>query len=420
MIQLQALNYILRAKDSQFITVNNLDKSFFSDYEKEYQFILDHINTYSNVPDIESFIAEYPNFDIIEVNESSNFLLAKLTEDRNKRYIAETFNTIRQLLLDNKTDEALTYYMHSTEKLNADPTIQSIDIIQDNSRYDTYIDKSKDYMKYYIKTGFKELDTIIGGWDRQEDLVTIVARNGVGKSYVLLKTALAAVEQGLNVGMYSGEMSADMVGYRADSLLSHLSNMKLTHGNLDIQNEYKEYLDSLHERYKGHLYILTPDMVGGDVGVSKLRAFIEKFNIDVLCVDQHSLLEDDRKARNPVDRASNISKDLKLLQAIKKIPILTVSQQNRSSTEGGLNTALISQSDRIGQDSTIVIFLEQKDGIMTIDLVKSRFSASNKKLQYVIDFDKGTFVYVPQEETSPSNGIDISVPTETDEGEEVF
>ena len=33
----------------------------------------------------------------------------------------------------------------------------------------------------------------------------------------------------------------------------------------------------------------------------------------MLCIDQHSLLEDDRNARNPVEKASNISKDLKNL-----------------------------------------------------------------------------------------------------------
>ena len=41
-------------------------------------------------------------------------------------------------------------------------------------------------------------------------------------------------------------------------------------------------------------------------------------------MDQHSLLEDDKKGRTPVDRAANISKDLKNLQVMKKIPIIAV------------------------------------------------------------------------------------------------
>ena len=118
----------------------------------------------------------------------------------------------------------------------------------------------------------------------------------------------------------------------------------------------------------------------------------------MLCVDQHSLLEDDRKAKNPVERASNISKDLKNLQVLKKIPIISVSQQNRGSTEDGITTMNIAQSDRIGQDSTIVLAFEQKDGILNLHIIKARDAGAGKKLQYAINFDKGTFEFIPSEE----------------------
>lgn len=36
MIQLQALNYILTSKDTSFITLNNLNTDFFSDYPDEF------------------------------------------------------------------------------------------------------------------------------------------------------------------------------------------------------------------------------------------------------------------------------------------------------------------------------------------------------------------------------------------------
>jgi len=108
-------------------------------------------------------------------------------------------------------------------------------------------------------------------------------------------------------------------------------------------------------------------------------------------------LEDDRKARNPVDRASNISKDLKNLQVLKKIPIIAVSQQNRTSSEGGLSTSQVAQTDRISQDSTLLLFLEQKDDVLTLNIVKSRDSETNKKIRYAIDLDKGIFEYIPEE-----------------------
>ena len=421
MIQLQCLNYLINSKDSQFIESNNLSSEFFSDYVPEYSYIADHLNRFGNIPDVETFLQKFPKFDLIQVSESPEYLLSELYKDKNNRLMAKTFNNIRQLLIDNKIEEAKKLYLNSTQSLVENVAIKPVDIIRDNSRYADYIERSQDYKKYYVKTGFPELDSIIGGWDRIEEFATIVARNGIGKSWILLKTAIEAAKEGLTVGLYSGEMSARMVGYRADSLIGHLSNIKMIHGNLDIQNDYKRYIDSIPENIPGKLLVFTPDMIDGPVGVNALRSFIEKEHLDILCVDQYSLLNDDRGAKNPVDRASNISRDLKQLQSLKHIPIIAVSQQNRSSTENGFNTALISQSDMIGQNSTQVIFIDQKDGILTLHLVKARFGASNKKIQYAFDFDRGIFTYIPSEESN--NNIVKPVEeyeTEPADGENVF
>ena len=400
MIQLQVLNKVLETKNSSLISLNNIDSSFFSDYKDEFDFINNHVNEYGNVPDLETFINKFPNFEVISVTESENYLVDELFRDKSKRLLAKNFNKVRDLVMKGKTDEAVDLYVNSADSIVKAKHIDSIDILEDTSRYDAYIERCNDYNKYYVKTGFPELDQIIGGWDRQEELATIAARTNQGKSWILLKVATAAAEQGLKVGIYSGEMSARKVGYRIDTLISHISNIGITKGNADLQTEYKRYIEKLPKMFKGHIKVLTPDLIGGPAGVTALRAFIEKEDLDMLCVDQHSLLEDDRHARNPVEKAANISKDLKNLQVMKKIPIISVSQQNRSSTENGVGTEHIAQSDRIAQDSTIILFFEQKDGIMTLNLVKSRDSVNMKKINYAIDLDKGIFQYLPEEDNA--------------------
>lgn len=397
MIQLQVLNRILDSKDKSFIYVNNLSDEFFSDYVDEFNFINNHIKQYGNVPDKETFLNTFPSFDIITVTESNKYLLDSLFEDKNKRNLATIFNKVRKLLNDGKVDDAVNLYVEASSKTVKAKHLECVDLIHDVSRYDDYVERCNDFSKYYVKTGFKELDKLIGGWERQEELATIAARPGVGKSWVLLKCAIAALEQGLNVGIYSGEMSERKVGYRFDTLVSHISNYSISKGNADIQNDYKRYIDSLSERFKGSLKVITPAMINGTAGVTALNAFIEKENLDILFIDQHSLLEDDRKAKDPVTRASNISKDLKTLQVMKKIPIIAVSQQNREKTENGATTSNIAQSDRISQDSTILIFLEQKDNILTLNLVKSRDSETGKHLKYAIDLNKGIFNFLPEE-----------------------
>jgi len=399
MIQLQMLNYLLKTGDSSIIVLNNLDKTFFSDYQEHFDFINNHLNTYGKIPDQITFLSRFSDFDIVEVNESSKYLLDELYNDKNMRSLAKTFNQIKDLLNDKKVDEAMSLYMKASEEMTQGIHLDSVDILRDTSRYDAYIERSEDFAKYYVKTGFKELDEIIGGWDRQEELATIIARPNVGKSWILLIVAIAAAKQGLTVGLYSGEMSERKVGYRVDTLVSHLSNTKLIHGNRDIQNEYKRFLDSLSEEIPGKIKVVTPTMLGGAAGVNALKAFIDKEKLDILCIDQHSLLEDDRHAKDPVTKASNISRDLKNLQVLKKIPIIAVSQGNRSINETGqLGLQNIAQSDRIGQDSTVVLGLDQKDGVLSVHLLKSRDSANGKILKYNVNFDKGTLVYIPSED----------------------
>ncbi len=421
MIQLQTLNWILDTKDSSMLLMNNINEEFFSDYKEEYKFICDHLNEYGSIPDKLTFLDRFPNFDIVEVNESSDYLIDKLYDDRNTRKLAEIFNNIRQLLVDGKIDEAMQLYTSSSEAVVKAKHIEAVDILRNTERYDAYVERCENFDKYYVKTGFRELDEIIGGWDRQEELATIVARSNQGKSWVLFKCAVAAVEQGLNVGIYSGEMSERKVGYRVDTLIANISNTALTKGDRTVQNDYKRYLDNLPNKYKGFLKVLTPNMIDGPAGVSALRAFIEKENLDILFIDQHSLLEDDRHARSPVEKASNISKDLKNLQVLKKIPIISVSQQNRSSTENGVGLEHIAQADRIGQDSTIVIFFEQKNGLMTLHLIKSRDSANMKDITYLIDLNYGKFTYVPEEANAlDGEGVEELKKEFNEEGEDVF
>ena len=420
MIQLQFLNALLETHDSSLLLLNDLSDEFFSDYIDEYHFIVNHVSEYGKIPDKATFVSHFPDFDFIEVNESKDYLIDALFEDRDKRFLAKTFNEIRKLLNEDKTEDAMSLFALKSQTAVKAKHLNSVDITKDITRYDAYVDRCTEFNKYFVKTGFKELDQVIGGWDRQEELATIVARPGVGKSWVALKCAVAALEQGLQVGIYSGEMSERKVGYRFDTLVSHISNYGISKGNGDLANEYKSFIDKLPTQYQGCLKVLTPSMIDGAAGVTALRAFVEKENLDILFVDQHSLLEDDRHARNPVDRASNISRDLKQLQVLKKIPIIAVSQQNRTSTENGVSTSHVAQTDRISQDSTVLLFLEQDNDVLTMTIAKSRDSETNKKIKYAIDLDKGIFNYIPEQNNALNGEGSEELQDEYDGNDDVF
>lgn len=405
MIQLQILNKILQTGDDSILKVNRIDDSFFSEFSEEFRFIQDHISKYGNVPDKLTFAEQFPTFDWIEVNETPNYLIDELYKDRNKRNLAKVFNAVRDRINAGDVDGAINIYSTAVEDVVQATHIDSVDILKDTSRYDAYVDRTQDFSKFYVKTGFDELDKFIGGWDRLEELATIIARPGIGKSWVLLKCAVAAVEQNLRVGLYSGEMSEMKVGYRLDTLIGHISNSGIMRGQSELMNQYKAYIDSLSQRYPNScLKVITPKMIGHSATVTDLDGFISKENIDILFVDQHSLMEDQRNAKDPVTRAANISRDLKNLQVIKRIPIIAVSQMNRNELDEDtiVDVSHIAQTDRIGQDSTIVLALRQKDHVLTIDVAKSRDSGSGSRLKYAIDFDKGVFQFIPNEDDALS------------------
>lgn len=402
MIQLQYLNYLLQRGDASALLTNNIDETFFSDYKEEFRFIKNHLDKYGSIPDKITFATKFQRFDFIEVNEPHSYLLDGLYEDKNKRTIALAYNKVREVYNTGDIKEAVAIFQNTAESFSSVSPVNATDLFSDTTRYDAFVERSRDFTKYYVKTGFAELDAAIGGWDRLEELATIVARPGIGKSWILLKCAIAAAEQGLRVGLYSGEMTTNKVGYRADTLIGHLSNRNIMRGNVEIQNKYKVHIDGLKDAFKGKIFVTTPSPndLGHPATVTDMRAFIEKYDLDMLCIDQHSLMEDERRGKDPITRAANISRDLKNLQMMKKIPIVAVSQQNRSLVEEGavIDVSHIAQADRIGQDSTVVIFLEQKDSILTMHIAKARDSGSGSKLKYAIDLDKGIFSFIPSED----------------------
>lgn len=402
--QFQILNKILQTKDYSFITLNNLTVEYFFNYKAEYEFIRTHYDTYHTVPDRLTFLNSFPDFIIQDVNEPDNYLVEQLYNDYNQSYLASCFNGIKRLLENDDTDGAMRYYLDSMKNLHVGSALQCTDIMSDTSRYERYLDMIANQSKYFISTGFPELDKIITGIDRRNENMVIAARTGVGKSWLLLTIAATASKQGLNVGIYSGEMSVDKVAYRIDTLLGKIDNRKISRGDLYYKDHYKNYLDSLKCSGYGAIKVLTPADIAGPATVDALQAFIEKEHLDILFIDQYSLLEDTSRAKATHERVANISKAIKNLQVLKQIPIISVTQMNRTKNEDKTqDTTQIALSDRIGQDATVILMLDKCDAEdinhkgyykVILNLVKARDGGDGRKLNYLWDFNTGDYKYI--------------------------
>ena len=418
--QLQVLNKILQNKDFSLVELNNLTEDFFFAYKAEFNYIKNHYEKYNTVPDKLTFLNVFPEFDIIDVSEPDSYLIEQLYKDYNSSFIATRFNKIKGLIEADKTDEAVDYLVKSIDNLHQGSAIQSHDLFKDTSRYDRYLERVTNHGKYYISTGFKELDDIIGGLDCENENMVIAARTGIGKTWTLLIMAAAAAKQGKRVGIYSGEMSIDKVGYRLDTIIGGINNNVITRGiDTSVQLQYKQYLEKLqngiYSKDTGTIKVLTPNDIAGPATVAALRAFVEKEHLDILFIDQYSLLEDTSHAQSGHERVANISKAVKNLQVMKRIPIVSVAQMNRTKNEDGeKDTTQIGLSDRIGQDATCIIMLDREriysdkektqitDDRLIMDITKSRDGGTGK-LIYHANFNTGKFDLInPDTKTDPS------------------
>lgn len=409
MIELQVLNYIFKVNSFNIITSNGITEDYFTTYKEHFNFLKEFYDRYKQLPSKETFQGKFnDNFDWLNVQDPEEYLVEKLVEAKLYRGLVVDFNKIGGLLKDEKSDKAVELMSSISQKYLKTRSGKCVDLIGDaNLRYEGYIEKVNNPKQSFASTGIKELDQIIGGWDLKNESAIIGARTGFGKSWWLTYFALQAAKQGFRVGYYSGEMDSDLIGYRLDTFLGGISNGALTHGNSIVQNDYANYIESINKIVPGHLYCITPDDLGGMATVSKLRAFIEKHDINFMCVDQLSLVNDERGARTPKEQMDNISKDLRTLQRLLHIPFLSAAQLNRQEAEDGPTTKNISQSDRIGQDSTIVIFLERKGDNVTFTIGKARNAKTGSKLTYYWDINNGVLRYIPTEkDTLDSAGKD--------------
>ena len=404
MIEVQVICACLDRKDFSFLKLNDIDEQYFLNYKDEFMFIKEHYEKYGNVPDQRTFIDKFREFPFEEVYETNNYLVDKIREE----YI---FNTSAKLLNDfasrfkNGQDsrEVVSYMMTKLPELQKKLTFEATDLIHNfEDRYKKYEERSENPDKAFIKFGLTELDAVAGGIDRCDDLGVISASTGQGKSWWAVFIGLSAAKQGYNVGYYAGEMSKELVGWRIDTMYSHISNFSLTRGNKYIKEDYRRSLEQLRKNVTGKFWCATPDDFGDIPTVGKLGAFIEKYDLDLLIVDQLSLVKDSGQLKRRDEAFANISKDLKLLQVRKHIPIISVSQLNRGASAKDVEdpgTEHIAGSNRIIEDATFALSIKQKQpNLLEIRIMKGRNIPTGSKLTYSWKIDTFDLVYIPTDD----------------------
>jgi len=402
MITLQVLNKIIQTGDPTLIINNNLDDSYFLLYEKQFNYINKHLQKYGNVPNKETFLSEFPEFSLFEVTESDEYLQEKLFEEH-------LYNTARPIAIEFAAklkfdaDEAKDFLLEQVPKLTLTKGSNGIDIIKNcRMRFNEYKEKTKDRTKFFITSGFKELDDYTdGGFECKEELVVLFSRTGHGKSWVVVKILGTAWQNKKRVGLISPEMGANKIGYRFDSIYAHLSNTVISKGY--ETDKYEPYIDEL-EKQDGFI-VATPKDFKRKITVSKLKNFCLVNKLDVLGIDGIGYLKDERfcKGDKRAESLTKISEDLMSLSNELGIPVIVITQSNRDgATELGPQIENIKDSDGISYNASTIIALKQENGVLVVDLKKNRGGKMNKQFRYNWNIDKGEFIYLPEKTVAVS------------------
>lgn len=395
MIESQVISKLLEDGNIDILLDKNITSEYFVTYNEEARFIFTHYNEYRQVPSKESFIGKFNEFEFTGFSESWDYLCDALVENYMFSELAKVINSSTKIIEDN----ALTGYQILKNKMieleNIRP-VSSNDIIKGaQDRLDVYNKKITSENKNTIDIGLKEMDEKIGGWCVGEELVTIMARTNQGKSWILLEFLMNAWKQGKRVGLYSGEMSAEQIGYRFDALLSHFSNLGLMRGNDSDKENYEKYIEDLKDK-KNCFVVITPKDLGHLANVNDIEYMIKKYNLDIVGIDQFSLMDDFRaKKGDPLRiRLGNISSDLFNMSMEYKIPIIALSQANRMA--GRTDTPElenISESDAIAQNSTKVISINKRNNELKLSVKKNRYGPIGDEFIYLWDIDTGQFTF---------------------------
>lgn len=212
-----------------------------------------------------------------------------------------------------------------------------------------------------LETGFKKLDIQLSGL-QPSDLILIAARPSVGKTaFVLNITETIAVKHNIPVAIFSLEMSSEQLINRILSQNSMVSSQKIRNGELS-DNEWANIVESAN--VIGNSNIIIDDTPGISIGEmrSKCRKFKLEKDIQLVIVDYLQLMTTNARHSSREQEIAEISRTLKGIARELNVPVIALSQLNRSSETREDKKPIMAdlrESGSIEQDADVVMLMSR-------------------------------------------------------------
>ena len=260
-----------------------------------------------------------------------------------------------------------------------------------------------------VPSGFASLDRLTAGWQKT-DLIILAARPSVGKTAFALNLAMnAAMNPGKQfpVAIFSLEMGAGQIVKRMLSAVSEVHMEAITRGKM-AEHEFVQMTQRMVKLSQAKIYLDDQAALNIFELRAKARRLKQKHDIQMILIDYLQLMQASvEKGGNREQEISKISRDLKALAKELEVPIIALSQLNRSvETRKESKIPQLSdlrESGAIEQDADLVMFLyrpeyhginndamgETIEGETQIHIAKHRNGSTGmEKVRFIKEYQK--------------------------------
>jgi replicative DNA helicase len=214
-----------------------------------------------------------------------------------------------------------------------------------------------------LPTHYFELDEITSGLQPGE-LFVLAARPSMGKTALALGIAEnVALREKKGVALFSLEMSAGQVASRMICSLARVDAHRLRQGRLS-DGEYARLGEAHAELSEAPLFVEDDPLLSPLALRARSRRLHRKEPLGLIVVDYMQLLHTGARMEYRQQEVSLISRSLKALARELSVPVLALSQLNRSPEDRDdkrPRLADLRESGSIEQDADLVAFLFRED-----------------------------------------------------------
>ncbi|HRG16503.1 MAG TPA: replicative DNA helicase [Pseudomonadota bacterium] len=214
-----------------------------------------------------------------------------------------------------------------------------------------------------LATGLRDFDDMTAGL-QPSDLIILAARPSMGKTALALNMAeYAAIKGKKAVAVFSMEMSASQLAFRLISSLGRINQQHLRTGELE-DADWPRVTSAIQLLKDAKIFIDdTPALSPGELR-ARARRLKREHDLGLIVIDYLQLMAVPGTRENRATEISEISRSLKALAKELNVPVIALSQLNRSleqRTDKRPVMADLRESGAIEQDADVIVFIYRDD-----------------------------------------------------------